>query len=310
MKNVKLFSHTDLDGFGCNYLLNILPFTTNCANVGYDKINVVVKEFIVSGEYKNYDKCYITDISVNEEVAELINSTKDLDIRLLDHHPTALWLNKYNWAKVTVEENGEKTSGTELLFYELRDELEESCNEKGFPHHIEDVKNYVTNVKRYDTWLWKTKYNDKIPKMLNDLFLLMGYKRFENSLRNNFFDIDDLLHKNELLLKINEDKINSYIDKKNKEIIPRSMYGHNVGIVFAEQYISELGNELSAMNPQFDLIAIINGSTISYRTVKEDVNCGNFANIFGGGGHTKAAGSQIAFSDKSIFIDTLFNLNR
>lgn len=61
---------------------------------------------------------YITDIRVNEEVAELLD--KRGGVFLLDHHPTALELNKYSWCKVIVEYlNGVKTSGTKMFYHWL-----------------------------------------------------------------------------------------------------------------------------------------------------------------------------------------------
>ena len=72
--NVKLFSHTDLDGYGCNVLMKlILGINSNCENLNYDKINERVKEYFINGEYKQYSSTYITDISVNDEVAEIID---------------------------------------------------------------------------------------------------------------------------------------------------------------------------------------------------------------------------------------------
>jgi nanoRNase/pAp phosphatase (c-di-AMP/oligoRNAs hydrolase) len=51
---------------------------------------------------------------------------------------------------------------------------------------------------------------------------------------------------------------------------------------------------------------MIGNKTISYRTVKDNVNCGDIAKLFGGGGHPKASGSQISTEKQMIYIKELF----
>lgn len=306
--NVKLFSHTDLDGYGCNVIMKlILGINSNCENLNYDKINNRVKEYFINGEYKQYCSTYITDISVNDEVSEIIDKivkAENIKVKLLDHHPTATGLNKYDWAVVDIEKNGEKISGTRMLYDELEDLIGYlDINKNG-------LLDFVENVRKYDTWLWKEKYNDIKPKQLNDLFFLLGTDRFVDkilyNLKYSFIDMTEFIEDNKLLLELQQEKIDRYIEKKNKEIINYKIQEYNAGVVFAEQFQSELGNRLSEMNPQYDLIIMIGDKTISYRTVKDNVNCGEIAKLFGGGGHPKASGSQISNESKLTYIEELF----
>lgn len=306
MAIIRLFSHTDLDGYGCNIVMKALmgdDTLTIATNVNYDEINETIKKYINNEEYKNYALTFITDISVNEEIAELIDRTKDLNLVLLDHHPTAEWLNKYKWANVCVNNCFEKTSGTELLFNYFVS-LEGLITDWNY---FKEISDFVKQVKRYDTWLWKEKYYDDTPKKLNDLFYILGYDKFYSSLKENNFNIDFLIHDYSYLLENQQKKINKYIEKKNKEIIGCEIKNYNVGVVFANQYQSELGNRLSELNLQYDLIAMIGENSISYRTIKEDVDCGEFAKLFNGGGHPKAAGSEINEEQKIKIIDLLFD---
>lgn len=305
MATIRLFSHTDLDGYGCNIVMKALvsQSTVIATNMNYEENNEIVKNYILSGEYKNYRCTFITDISVNEEVAELIDKTKDLRLVLLDHHPTAEWLNKYDWANVCVNNCFEKTSGTELLFNFLVSS--DGCVEDW--NYFREIHDFVKQVKRYDTWLWKEKYNDDTPKKLNDLFYILGYDKFYSSLKENNFNVKFLIHDYSYLLENQQKKIDKYIEKKNKEIIGCPIRDYNVGVVFANQYQSELGNRLSELNPQYDLIAMIGENTVSYRTTKENINCGKFAKLFEGGGHPKAAGSEINEEQKNKIIDLLFD---
>ena len=57
-----------------------------------------------------------------------------------------------------------------------------------------------------------------------------------------------------------------------------------------------MGNKLCKMHPEIDMVMMIDMGhmSVSYRTVKDDVNVGEIAIALGGGGHPKAAGSGFA----------------
>lgn len=84
--------------------------------------------------------------------------------------------------------------------------------------------------------------------------------------------------------------------------------------MFAERYISELGNRLCELHPELTYVAMIDicKGSVSYRTVREDIDLGReIAHSFGVGGHTKAAGST--FDRKAVMeivTDTVFNVDR
>lgn len=309
---IKLFSHIDLDGYGCNIVLKntvgkvVQINDEDITNVNYDKINEVVSDFIQNKKYNDYDIVFITDISVNEEVAEMINSvnnnSKSVKFLLFDHHQTALFLNKYDWAIVKIEDENGKVCGTSLFYDYIINSLIPDNYVIGT-----QLDDFVEKVRRYDTWEWYTKYNDSVAKELNDLFYLIGKDRFIEAFSNpSENSVKWILRDYSMIIELNKEKIDKYIKKKNNQIIEKEINGLKVGVVFAEQYISELGNRLSEMNPQYDLIAIISDGTISYRTVKEGVDCGKLAELFGGGGHIKASGSRIREVDKMAYLDLLF----
>jgi len=89
---VKLFTHTDLDGVSCGIIGKLAFPEINIEYCDYDNVNDKIKQYIESEEYKDYDTIFITDISVNEEVAKLIDNvfTQEHEFVLLDHHKTAL----------------------------------------------------------------------------------------------------------------------------------------------------------------------------------------------------------------------------
>lgn len=100
MSKTKIFCHTDLDGIGCA-VLAYLAFGRENVDVeycDYKDVDKKVESFGESEEYKSYDWVYITDISVSERLAERMDmALTGNKVALLDHHATALGLNKYSW---------------------------------------------------------------------------------------------------------------------------------------------------------------------------------------------------------------------
>ena len=102
---VKLFTHTDLDGIGCA-VLAYLAFGKENVDVeycNYDDIDNKVEVFMEDCDlYRSYDKIFITDISVSDSVANMIDILDRVDrrVQLFDHHGTALFLNKYDWCMI------------------------------------------------------------------------------------------------------------------------------------------------------------------------------------------------------------------
>lgn len=310
---IKIFTHTDLDGYGCAILAQIAAGRDNvdAEYCGYYNINEKIKSFIDSRKHSNYDYIFITDISVNENIAELINKINDIDHKfyLIDHHPTAISLNKYYWAQVLIEDEIEKVCGTSLFYKTL---IEHSFIK---PNKRLDI--FVEKIKRYDTWLWKEKYNDLEAQALNNLFKIYGQSRFSEIyfgrlmyLNDEYFKLIDDMDK--FLLDIEHEKVEQYIYKKNKSMVIETLNINNkeykVGLVVAENYISELGNTLSEKHTELDFIAIVSAlNTVSYRTVKDGIDLGaDIAAYYGGGGHSKAAGSQISNEIKKKILDIVF----
>jgi oligoribonuclease NrnB/cAMP/cGMP phosphodiesterase (DHH superfamily) len=325
---VRLFSHNDLDGIGCGIVAKLAfpdAYVTYC---GYDNINEKVKEYILAGEWKGYDMTFITDISVNEEVENLISDNIPCGkVILLDHHATAEHLNKRMWA--TVEPMGVrgKNSGTNLL-YELL------CLNGFFYNQIysDAITAFVEKVRLYDTWEWKgryedwdgNKYDDTEASSLNDLLWLYGHKTFERKyvsrIKNltkcicsegSWLDMFDGTDK--AVLDVDADKKLAYIERKDKQMFTGRLVGKNAGFVFAEQYISELGNALSERHPDLDFIAIIDlgAKRVSYRTIHKHIHLGyEVAKHYGGGGHPQASGSQIDFDSVKLVVPMIFGSKR
>lgn len=312
---IKLFTHTDLDGVGCGILalLTLGRYTKiDISYCDYDNINSEIQNYL-KNEHDNTTPIFITDISVNEETAELLD--KSGNVRLLDHHPTALWLNKYNWCSVVVEYENEqigtiKTSGTEMFCHWL---MEYDCL-KGYDY-VKDTRTlerFAELVRDYDTWRWTDLGDDGvICKQINNLLYLYGRDEFIRWCISEIQDriFPELSPIDKAVLKIRQGEIDRYIEEKDKTMFIKPVCNKTCGVVFADRYFSELGNQLCKMHPEIDFIAMIDISdcSVSYRTIKEDIDLGkDIASIFGGGGHLKAAGSRFDQNVKADIVKNVF----
>ncbi len=309
---IKLFNHNDMDAVGCAIVGMMAYENIDIEYCNYGEVDEKITKFIEDKEYLNYDYIYITDISINKQTVDLINNTHPEDfkdgfmlnekVQLLDHHTTAEWLNENWWCLVETEENGELTSGTALFYNWLIASGDLEPNEK--------LHQFVEIVRKYDTWLFNTKYHDDEPKKWNGLLYILGREKFieyvfERMWESKTLSLDGFALR---VLELEQRKIDEYVDWKNKSIVEKNILGKKVGVVFAESYFSELGNRLAILHPELDLIAMISmNGKISYRTVKDDIDLGkDFASVFGGGGHRKAAGSEFGKDIVEKFIEEVF----
>lgn len=311
---IKLFTHNDLDGLGAAVLAKIaFNNQVDIEHHDYISIDEAVKLFLDT-EIDKYEHMYIVDISINKENAKIIDFLYQDKVTLLDHHSTAMWLNKYSWANVketviTYTKEGSKlTCGTELFYMQLATTR--------LVHSHSGQRDFVECVRLYDTWDWtrgeKTSQKN-MAKAINDLTHIYGLKRYTEKCYDKLiesncysFRLDEI---DKTLLDIEHDRIEREIDKKRKALKEVSILGYLAGVCFCENYISQIGNTLAQENPHLDFIILINlsSSSISYRGIHENFNIGEtVATVFGGGGHPMSCGSPINEELKSEIISILF----
>lgn len=300
MIRIKLFTHTDLDGVGCAILIKrAFPHADVelCSNA---KIDDSVKDFILSNKVRDFDRIFITDLSVKAEAAELIETRGENKFVLLDHHITADWLNKYSWATVHTEHRKDvKASGTSLVDLYLSDSQYIDIDDW-------HMGQFTEKVRRYDTWEW-AKFEDTHAKQLNDLLYIIGHskfiKRFVDDICVDFTDGE------KLLLEVEDRLIEKYIETKRGEIIRKNHGGIAYGVIFADQYQSIVGNVLANENPDLDIILMIDAGSqkLSYRTAKDDIDVSALAKQRDGGGHPKAAGAPFEISLAALFAESILS---
>lgn len=286
----RLYTHNDLDGVGCGIIAR-LAFG-NQVDVRYNSVqglDIQIERFLERDRLD--DALFITDLSVNAENEMRLNefTKKGGKATLLDHHKSALHLNEHHWGHVQIEyENGRLASATSL-FYEHLQQL-------NLLQPSSALTQFVELVRQWDTWEWD-KNETVDAKRLNDLFFMISIDEFEERMvqrlqETDHFSFDEFEEK---ILEMEESKIERYIRRKRREMVQTFIGDHCAGIVHAESYHSELGNELGKDNPHLDYIAILNvgGKKLSFRTIHDDIDVSHVAGHFGGGGHAKAAGCSI-----------------
>ena len=311
---LKLFTHNDLDGIG-----NIIIAQQLVKYGIYEELNFETCSYIdINSKTLDYlnnpqenTMLLFTDISVSDEVAQKIDKL-DIEKQLLDHHRSALELNKYSWCNVeeiidgTITSDrpeGFKNCGTKMFF----DAIQPSLTSKMPKESMKTLMEFVNLVREYDTWEWEA--NDNLePKRLNDLLFMKGQDKFITSMLYKIdnglevFSLDDLndLYKRQI-------KINKYIDEKEKFLVEINIKGLNAGVVIAENYISELASTILKRRIDLEILVILNGKTASLRTRRNNIDLSKLAEEYGGGGHQKASGFTLTPKMLKLGYNKMFN---
>jgi uncharacterized protein len=294
---IKLFTDRDLDGVGCAVVAKVLFEGVDIEYCNYDNINAKVSDFINGPEFEKYSMIFITDISVNGDIADMLDSC-DKQIYLLDHHSTAEWLNDYEWAFVTVEHDGKLQSGCNLFYEKLR-----TLNLIDLELNSVALAQFVETVRLYDTYDWTRIQGCESPKHLHDVLGIIGIGEFVfiytdvihcKMVGGSEFDIPPV-HKN--LLKYFKAKNDNYINERLEEVkVFVDSFGNKCAFVISSDFstVSELGNKM-CKEYSCDYAAICTGVAISLRSVGS-FNVSEIAKFYGGGGRCNTAGMPAELS--------------
>ena len=117
----------------------------------------------------------------------------------------------------------------------------------------------------------------------------------------------------EMFIRNKKDQTQEKLENYVKKVYYTEVLGQKAGIVFIDyEYRNDLAEYLRSHNFDMDfamLIALDYG-TISYRSIKEEVNVRKIAEFFGGKGHDKTASSPISEEQKRKLIDLLIKKGR
>ena len=305
-KKIKLLTHNDLDGVGCYIVAKILlanqhHYSVDVTYCTHSNIQEMMSETILKRD--DYEHIYMTDIVVYDDYIQQFFTPEVVEkTTIIDHHKSALDLNKYDFAHICIQRDDKLMSGTYLFYQYLKKTYEFKLQLDVF----NKLEHFVEAVRSYDTWDWYT-FDNLLAKDINDLLYIKGIKNFAEDMIEILLDTSDnlLLHETDWVLLTSEhQRISNYI--KAKDIFELQLYEYHLGVIFAEQYVSELGNYIALNHPEYEAIAIIGSRTVSLRTVKEDIDVSVLAKRFNGGGHQKAAGFPLTADVISDYIKIIF----
>ena len=249
----------------------------------------------VKNNLDKYDFIYVVDLNISEELADFIEENYKDKIMIIDHHLSCNNMNKYSFIEVNAEG---KESGTSLYYKYLLNNYNNNLLNR------ESTKMLVEHVRTMDIYDFSKTSKEEAEK-LEMIFKIYGKDRFIDKFYNVIINDLELYSKEDLnLVELEKERIKRYIEEK--EFMEISLDNKRVGVVFAERYISELGNYLINKYDYLDYIVLINmDKKISYRG-NGKVDLSVIAKKFGGGGHVNAAGNCLPSGLKEKVIKEIF----
>lgn len=309
---VLLFTHkSDIDGMG-NAVLAKLAFSSP-EYVLCETFNLQneISKYYENGKIYDYDFIFVTDLWLEEPTLSKVAEDKRLQGKffVFDHHKSAIEgnYNRYPFTTIRLSDERGLCSGTSL-FYEYL------VNENFLDPDNELIREFSELTRKYDTWEWKTKYDDEAPHELTLLFDSVGcegyiklmYEKLKNS-KLKSFEFDSL---ERMLINNKIDQVKEALSNYAKKIHYREVLGLKAGIVFIDyQYRNDLAEYFRENNfdMDFTMLVALDYGTISYRNVKEGVDVRLIAEAMGGRGHDKAASSPISQEVKEELLNILIN---
>lgn len=310
-------SHTDLDGYGSQFVLDTFYDNIKYYNADYGDVGDVLDDIMKVIEKD--DILYITDLNLTLDLAEKLNShkiDKGFNLQLLDHHITGYdAFEKYEWYYLDTN-----ICATKITYQYLKD-----LN----PRIVSNIEEIVDMINVYDMWLKKDKLFRK-SQLLSNLI----YENKIDSNKNSQFMIS-LIKKTGLLLQDwSVQEVERYIpaiicdelgnltkNKHMKQFIESKDIATTVKL---GTFPAETLNDRICLTKNIDGVDVIFFKDISSRTsqyafdylldsysYKENVlvkynsknqtlSCRSrngkavaIAKLFGGGGHADAAGAKL-----------------
>lgn len=311
---MKIFhlSHTDLDGYGAQYVTNyyfknIRFFNSNYGREIDEKFNEILS--LLDDEPSIV---LITDLNLTMSQCKDFEdrlSGKNAKIFLLDHHQSgAECASEYSW--YFLDNSRCATKITYDFFAKIlgkNEKLEKFCKVvNSVDIWLKDERDFemgkvcmgiVANAKEINKIMFECENNEYIE------FLLTRASEFFND-RNDYIGLDMAVHSiKKDFFKFDKDDtlsnlVSAYVvrllslNKKKFEITYKNFKGiltYNIGNT------SVIGNDFLVANPDFDFfIDVTNKKTLSFRANgKVDVSAMS-KHLVGGGGHVNASGGLYA----------------
>ena len=296
-KIVVIYHGADIDGHFIKILSEVFRLLDNRFEFVYKPCFKKADEAIdfINENLKVSDFVIVGDLSFTEEYCEIINDNQELKDKLivLDHHESALYMNKYDFGLVIPNDiyNFNLSSGT-LLYACLLILINIEENDNYNIMFL--IKQLAINVAAYDTWFANDLKTEDICKELNyilgkDFTTLFKFNKesFANdtieyikmlkwvSKPNDYIKltsfgekesiIDQVLNSIDIINNIIKPEQRSIIDINNKfiqNVVSNAWHGsiignigeHKFAVVYIHNYSSEVGNYILKHQEELDFV--------------------------------------------------------
>ena len=321
-KRIKLYTHTDLDGYGCSILLKIFLSANYDIEVTYlDYSDIKNTDF--KKDIEKYEYIFITDLNCSDYLLENLEKTEhNKKIFFIDHHlinsdTRDSLRNNFN---VKVYCDTPESATYYLYIYLMKLNSENKLKIENYTNNKKNIiSEFIHGVSAYDTWFWKQSEcplgTRNTAENLNILFNFLTPSEFEEEIISNLKASVLFTSKNLATLDTIKKIKENYIIKKLKEVslhsegsircfayVEAEQYGNELAdiLLYPEKYetlIKEVGfyekyNSLISF-PDIPLVIIKNSNYLSFRS-KSDWAL-KTAKKFEGGGHAQASGAPIPY---------------
>lgn len=324
-RNIKIFSHNDLDGFGGPALLmTVQPtmfsqVTFDVKNIGAGRIDEELDHFFNYGEPDSYTDVYIMDMTPDSD-----HTFKELNAHfanhwlLFDHHETEANARKKYSANSIETHKTVNPSATSLVWEWLtaQEGFDRLCSERQ-----DQLAQIVELIRAYDTWDWQNdpEMPAEIKQGADELDQLFWFYPLDHS---QAF-VDEVFQagwpayrkQNAILIQTLSERRAHYLKSHLKDTLKAKINGHQWGFVYADDYKSEIAHELLLQNPDVEAAMVLSPTSASLRS-NGKIDVAQFAEKYlGGGGHADAAGGRlttnlIQVGEKAIIDELQQNVKR
>lgn len=302
-ERIKIFSHNDLDGFGAPYLLDavketVLPGATlEIEPIGAGRIDAVLDRWLRSSEASGFTDVYIMDMTPEADY-----SFKELNAQfanhwlVFDHHETAAAARAQHAAN-NVTATSKKTPSAVSLAWDWL--VQQPRFNQLTANRQRELAQLVELIRAYDTWDWQNDPDmDPAERQaadeLNQLFWFYPLKHAPAFIQRVFaLGWPAYQKENALLIQTLNDRRAHYLKSHLKDLLTTEIDGHQWGVVYADDYKSEIAHQLLEEHPDLEAAMVLSPTSVSLRA-NGKLDVAKFAEqYFHGGGHADAAGGRL-----------------
>lgn len=318
---IKIFSHTDLDGFGGPGLLQTVAetmFPGTTFDVDNIKAGTIDERFAnwLNGEAKeeHFTDVYIMDMTPDSDYTfKLLNDQFANHWLVFDHHESEEKIRaQYSDNCVLPSDPKVLPSAASLVWDWL----------KGQPHfqdlsdsRRQELAYVVELIRAYDTWDWQNDPDmpEKERQDADNLDQLFWFypKQHSAEFVANLMRLGwtNYSQQQALLIRTLNERREHYIKSHLNDLLQTKVDGHLFGVAYASSYVSEIGHRILNSAPEIEGAMIIGPTSVSLRADGK-VDVADFAaKYFHGGGHANAAGGRLDHNPIKVgeqaFIDDL-----